>query len=84
MVRLVLPLLRSRQVRHAQEAHARHAASGNCRAKTGTLSESAPWRLLQTRGGQRAAFALIMNGANVWTARRIQDRIAAELARYTG
>jgi hypothetical protein len=25
-----------------------------------------------------------MNGVNVWTARRIQDRVAAELARYTG
>ena len=29
-------------------------------------------------------FALLMNGVNVWTARRIQDRIAAEIARYTG
>jgi hypothetical protein len=25
-----------------------------------------------------------MNGVNVWTARRVQDRIAAELARYSG
>jgi serine-type D-Ala-D-Ala carboxypeptidase/endopeptidase (penicillin-binding protein 4) len=61
------------------------AASGRCRAKTGTLSGvSALAGYCKTRGGKRAAFALIMNGVNVWTARRIQDRIAAELARYTG
>ena len=61
------------------------AASGRCRAKTGTLSGvSALAGYCKTRGGKRAAFALIMNGVSVWTARRIQDRIAAELARYTG
>ena len=61
------------------------AASGRCRAKTGTLSGvSALAGYCKTRSGKRAAFALIMNGVNVWTARRIQDRIAAELARYTG
>jgi hypothetical protein len=27
---------------------------------------------------------VLMNRVNVWTARRIQDRIAAEVARYTG
>ena len=61
------------------------AASGRCRAKTGTLSGvSALAGYCKTRSGKRAAFALLMNGVNVWTARRIQDRIAAELARYTG
>jgi serine-type D-Ala-D-Ala carboxypeptidase/endopeptidase (penicillin-binding protein 4) len=61
------------------------AASGRCRAKTGTLSGvSALAGYCKTRSGKRAAFALLMNGVNVWTARHIQDRIAAELARYTG
>jgi serine-type D-Ala-D-Ala carboxypeptidase/endopeptidase (penicillin-binding protein 4) len=61
------------------------AASGRCRAKTGTLSGvSGLAGYCKTRSGKRAVFALLMNGVNVWTARRIQDRIAAELARYTG
>jgi D-alanyl-D-alanine carboxypeptidase/D-alanyl-D-alanine-endopeptidase (penicillin-binding protein 4) len=60
-------------------------ASGNCRAKTGTLSGvSALAGYCKSRSGKRLAFALLMNGVNVWTARRIQDRVAAELARYTG
>jgi D-alanyl-D-alanine carboxypeptidase/D-alanyl-D-alanine-endopeptidase (penicillin-binding protein 4) len=60
-------------------------ASGRCRAKTGTLSGvSALAGYCKTRSGKRAAFALLMNGVNVWTARRVQDRIAAELARYAG
>jgi D-alanyl-D-alanine carboxypeptidase/D-alanyl-D-alanine-endopeptidase (penicillin-binding protein 4) len=63
----------------------RTAASGRCRAKTGTLSGvSALAGYCKARSGKRLAFALLMNGVNVWTARRIQDRIAAELARYTG
>ena len=60
-------------------------ASGNCRAKTGTLSGvSALAGYCKSRSGKRLAFSLLMNGVNVWTARRIQDRVAAELARYTG
>jgi D-alanyl-D-alanine carboxypeptidase/D-alanyl-D-alanine-endopeptidase (penicillin-binding protein 4) len=60
-------------------------ASGRCRAKTGTLSGvSALAGYCKTRSGKRTAFAVLMNGVNVWTARRIQDRIAAELARYSG
>ena len=87
VVRLLLPLpAAGRQVRHARQADARHAPPrGRCRAKTGTLSGvSALAGYCKTRSGKRAAFALLMNGVNVWTARRIQDRIAAELARYTG
>jgi D-alanyl-D-alanine carboxypeptidase/D-alanyl-D-alanine-endopeptidase (penicillin-binding protein 4) len=61
------------------------AAAGNCRAKTGTLSGvSALAGYCKSRSGKRLAFSLLMNGVNVWTARRIQDRVAAELARYTG
>jgi D-alanyl-D-alanine carboxypeptidase/D-alanyl-D-alanine-endopeptidase (penicillin-binding protein 4) len=61
------------------------AASGRCRAKTGTLSGvSGLAGYCKTRSGKRAAFALLMNSVNVWTARRLQDRIAAELARYSG
>jgi D-alanyl-D-alanine carboxypeptidase/D-alanyl-D-alanine-endopeptidase (penicillin-binding protein 4) len=61
------------------------AASGRCRAKTGTLSGvSALAGYCKARSGKRITFALLMNRVNVWTARRIQDRIAIELARYTG
>jgi D-alanyl-D-alanine carboxypeptidase/D-alanyl-D-alanine-endopeptidase (penicillin-binding protein 4) len=60
-------------------------AAGNCRAKTGTLSGvSALAGYCRSRSGRRLAFSLLMNGVNVWTARRVQDRIAAELARYSG
>jgi D-alanyl-D-alanine carboxypeptidase/D-alanyl-D-alanine-endopeptidase (penicillin-binding protein 4) len=63
----------------------RTAASGRCRAKTGTLAGvSALAGYCKTRSGKRAVFALLMNGLNVWTARHIQDRIAAAIASYTG
>jgi serine-type D-Ala-D-Ala carboxypeptidase/endopeptidase (penicillin-binding protein 4) len=63
----------------------RTAASGRCRAKTGTLAGvSALAGYCKTRSGKRAVFALLMNGVNVWTARHIQDRIAAAIASYTG
>ena len=73
------------EVRHAREAHARHRRLRPLPRQDGhPLRVSALAGYCKTRGGKRAAFALIMNGVNVWTARRIQDRIAAELARYTG
>jgi D-alanyl-D-alanine carboxypeptidase/D-alanyl-D-alanine-endopeptidase (penicillin-binding protein 4) len=57
------------------------AASGRCRAKTGTLAGvSALAGYCNTRPGARVAFALLMNRVNVWAARRAQDRIAAALA----
>jgi serine-type D-Ala-D-Ala carboxypeptidase/endopeptidase (penicillin-binding protein 4) len=60
-------------------------ASGNCRAKTGTLAGvSGLAGYCKSRSGKRLVFSLLMNGVNVWSARRIQDRVAAELARYTG
>ena len=61
------------------------AARDSCRAKTGTLSDvSALAGYCDTRGGGRVAFAFLMN--HVWPsgARRLQDRMAAALARYSG
>ncbi len=59
------------------------AAAGNCRAKTGSLnSVSALAGYCTAAGGSRIAFAILMNGVNVFGARRLQDRMAAALARY--
>jgi D-alanyl-D-alanine carboxypeptidase/D-alanyl-D-alanine-endopeptidase (penicillin-binding protein 4) len=61
------------------------AASGRCRAKTGTLSGvSALAGYCKTRSGRRAVFALLMNRVNLYAARRAQDRIAAAIAAYSG
>jgi D-alanyl-D-alanine carboxypeptidase/D-alanyl-D-alanine-endopeptidase (penicillin-binding protein 4) len=61
------------------------AASGRCRAKTGTLSGiSALAGYCRTARGRRLAFALIMNAVYVPGARSAQDRIAATLASYAG
>ena len=58
------------------------AADGRCRAKTGTLAGvSALAGYCKTRSRDRVAFALIMNGVSVFSARRAQDRIAAAVAR---
>jgi D-alanyl-D-alanine carboxypeptidase/D-alanyl-D-alanine-endopeptidase (penicillin-binding protein 4) len=55
------------------------------RAKTGTLSNvSALAGYCDTRGGDRVAFAFLMNYVYPWTARRIQDRMTVALARYDG
>jgi D-alanyl-D-alanine carboxypeptidase/D-alanyl-D-alanine-endopeptidase (penicillin-binding protein 4) len=57
------------------------AASGNCRAKTGTLiGVSGLAGYCRARSDRRFVFALLMNGANVARARAAQDRIAAALA----
>jgi D-alanyl-D-alanine carboxypeptidase/D-alanyl-D-alanine-endopeptidase (penicillin-binding protein 4) len=61
----------------------RSAAKGRCRAKTGTLiSVSALAGYCVSRTGARTAFAFLMNGVNIWSARRIQDRMTGALARY--
>jgi D-alanyl-D-alanine carboxypeptidase/D-alanyl-D-alanine-endopeptidase (penicillin-binding protein 4) len=61
------------------------AAAGNCRAKTGTLRYTSNLAGYCTSGdGGVVAFALLMNGVNVGAAHRIQDRIAATLARWDG
>ena len=63
----------------------RTAARDACRAKTGTLSNvSALAGYCDTRGGARVAFAFLMNSVYPWTARRLQDRMTAALARYDG
>jgi serine-type D-Ala-D-Ala carboxypeptidase/endopeptidase (penicillin-binding protein 4) len=61
------------------------AARDRCHAKTGTLSNvSALAGYCYTAAGRRVAFAFLMN--NVWpgSARLLQDRMAAALARYSG
>ena len=59
------------------------AAAGRCRVKTGTLrAVSNLAGVCTTTGGERVAFAWLMNGANTYAARRIQDRMTAMLARY--
>ena len=63
---------RMRGTRRRRAAAARRPA--RCRA-------SARWPATARRAsGHRIAFALLMNRVNVWTARRIQDRIAATAA----
>jgi D-alanyl-D-alanine carboxypeptidase/D-alanyl-D-alanine-endopeptidase (penicillin-binding protein 4) len=63
----------------------RTSARDACRAKTGTLSNvSALAGYCDTRGGDRVAFAFLMNYVYPWTARRIQDRMTVALARYDG
>jgi D-alanyl-D-alanine carboxypeptidase/D-alanyl-D-alanine-endopeptidase (penicillin-binding protein 4) len=61
----------------------RTAAEGRCRAKTGTLTGvSTLAGYCTTTTGGRVAFALLMNGVNAYTARGLQDRMAAALAAY--
>jgi D-alanyl-D-alanine carboxypeptidase/D-alanyl-D-alanine-endopeptidase (penicillin-binding protein 4) len=61
------------------------AAKGRCRGKTGTLRYvSALAGYCRSAGGHRVAFALLMNGVDIFAARRVQDRVAAALARYRG
>jgi serine-type D-Ala-D-Ala carboxypeptidase/endopeptidase (penicillin-binding protein 4) len=59
------------------------AAQDRCRAKTGTLSDvSALAGYCDAPGGRKLAFAILMNRVNTFGARRLQDRMAAALARY--
>jgi serine-type D-Ala-D-Ala carboxypeptidase/endopeptidase (penicillin-binding protein 4) len=60
------------------------AAEGRCRAKTGTISGvSALSGYCRSKRGT-IAFSILMNGVNVTSARDLQDRIAALIARYRG
>jgi D-alanyl-D-alanine carboxypeptidase/D-alanyl-D-alanine-endopeptidase (penicillin-binding protein 4) len=60
-------------------------ARGRCHAKTGTLTGvSALSGFCTTRSGRTLAFSVLMNNANVYTARSIQDRVAQALAGYRG
>ena len=59
------------------------AAQDRCHAKTGTLHDvSALAGFCNTSGGERVAFAFLMNRVNPSGARALQDRMAVALARY--
>jgi D-alanyl-D-alanine carboxypeptidase/D-alanyl-D-alanine-endopeptidase (penicillin-binding protein 4) len=61
------------------------SARGRCHAKTGTLTGvSALSGYCKTRSGRTLVFSALMNNANVYTARTVQDRIANALARWRG
>ena len=59
------------------------AASGRCRGKTGTLSGvSALSGYCALPTGRTVAFSFLMNGVSVTGARRLQNAMAAAIARY--
>jgi D-alanyl-D-alanine carboxypeptidase/D-alanyl-D-alanine-endopeptidase (penicillin-binding protein 4) len=59
------------------------AAQGRCQAKTGTLHDvSALAGYCTTTTGSHVAFAFLMNYTSYVSARRVQDRMTAALARY--
>ena len=59
------------------------AAQGRCRAKTGTLSGVSNLAgYCRSRSGARTAFAILMSNVSVWGAHRLQNKMAAALARY--
>jgi serine-type D-Ala-D-Ala carboxypeptidase/endopeptidase (penicillin-binding protein 4) len=61
------------------------AAQGRCRVKTGTIrGVSNLAGVCTTTGGRVVAFAWLMNGVSPFGARRIQDRMTAAVARYSG
>jgi D-alanyl-D-alanine carboxypeptidase/D-alanyl-D-alanine-endopeptidase (penicillin-binding protein 4) len=56
-------------------------ARSRCHAKTGTLSDvSALSGYCEARSGDVYGFSFLMNRINPTTARRLQDRMAAQLA----
>lgn len=60
-------------------------AAGNCRAKTGTLSDvSALAGICRSASGHTIAFALLMNSISPSRGRVLQDSIVRSLARYDG
>lgn len=61
------------------------SAAGRCRVKTGTIrGVSNLAGVCTTTGGRAVAFAWLMNGVSTYGAHRIQDRMTALLARYSG
>lgn len=58
------------------------AAEGRCRAKTGTISGVSALSGYCRARGTEMAFSILMNGVNTTSARNIQDRMAATIARY--
>ena len=62
----------------------RSAAAGRCHVKTGTIiGVSNLVGFCDTLGG-RVGFAWLMNGVNPYSARPLQDRMTAAVARYSG
>jgi D-alanyl-D-alanine carboxypeptidase/D-alanyl-D-alanine-endopeptidase (penicillin-binding protein 4) len=60
-------------------------ARGHCHAKTGTLTGvSALSGYCTSRSRRTLVFSVLMNNANVYTARAVQDRVAQALAGYDG
>jgi D-alanyl-D-alanine carboxypeptidase/D-alanyl-D-alanine-endopeptidase (penicillin-binding protein 4) len=60
-------------------------AQDRCKAKTGTLiGVSSLAGVCQAAGGATIAFAMLMNRTAVGRAHRVQDHIAAAIARYDG
>ena len=60
------------------------AAAGRCRGKTGTLSNVSALSGYCDLPDRVIAFSIIMNRVSVSGARRLQDRMAAAIARYRG
>lgn len=61
------------------------AAAGNCRAKTGTLSNvSSLAGTCRTASGHTVVFALLMNYVAPYRGRSLQDSVAVAIARYDG
>jgi serine-type D-Ala-D-Ala carboxypeptidase/endopeptidase (penicillin-binding protein 4) len=58
------------------------AAAGRCRAKTGTLTGVSALSGYCFAGGRTIAFSILMRGTELARARRLQDGMAALLARY--
>jgi D-alanyl-D-alanine carboxypeptidase/D-alanyl-D-alanine-endopeptidase (penicillin-binding protein 4) len=59
------------------------ATNGNCRGKTGTLSDVSNLAgYCRTAGGDTLAFAIMNNRISPYTAHVIQDKMVAALSRY--
>jgi serine-type D-Ala-D-Ala carboxypeptidase/endopeptidase (penicillin-binding protein 4) len=64
------------------------AAKGRCHAKTGTLNGVSALSGICFKGARdeehAVVFSMLMNGVNTDAARRVQDRMTALIARYSG
>jgi serine-type D-Ala-D-Ala carboxypeptidase/endopeptidase (penicillin-binding protein 4) len=58
------------------------AAEGRCAAKTGTLTGVSALSGYCDAGGGTVVFSILMNGVDVFSARRIQDSMVAAIARF--
>jgi serine-type D-Ala-D-Ala carboxypeptidase/endopeptidase (penicillin-binding protein 4) len=58
------------------------AAEGSCAAKTGTLTGVSALSGYCDAGGDTIVFSILMNGVDVFSARRIQDSMVAAIARF--